>query len=287
MAQRLVRAKRKIARRRHPLRGPARRRPARAAAVSVLATRLPGLQRGLRGDRRRRARAARAVRRGDPARARARRADARRAARRSALLALMLLHDSRRDARVDADGRARAARRPGPLALGPRGDRRGRCALVARAWRWAAGPVPAAGADRRRARARARRTRLGRGSPWLYDRCSARVADAGRRAQPRRRGRDGATGRRPGSRWSTRSPSARRLPPLHAARADLLRRLGAATRPRRLPRGARARRQPGRARLPRTPPQRGLITPCSVTSAHTSSAGVTSNAGLRQGVPAT
>ena len=41
------------------------------------------------------------------------------------LLALMLLHDSRRDARTGAAGRARAARGPGPLALGPRRDRRG------------------------------------------------------------------------------------------------------------------------------------------------------------------
>ena len=41
------------------------------------------------------------------------------------LLALMLLHDARRDARVDASGDLRAARGPGPRALGPRADRRG------------------------------------------------------------------------------------------------------------------------------------------------------------------
>ena len=51
------------------------------------------------------------------------------------LLALMLLHDSRRDARVDADGRARPARGPGPRALGPRADRRGHGAGRARAAR--------------------------------------------------------------------------------------------------------------------------------------------------------
>ena len=62
----------------------------------------------------------------------------------------MLLHDSRRDARLDADG-ARAARGPGPLALGPARDRRraarsldARCAPPAR-------PVPAPGGDRRAA----------------------------------------------------------------------------------------------------------------------------------------
>ena len=43
-----------------------------------------------------------------------------------ALLALMRLHESRRATRFDADGQARAAPGPGPLALGPRGDRRGR-----------------------------------------------------------------------------------------------------------------------------------------------------------------
>ena len=35
------------------------------------------------------------------------------------LLALMLLTDARRDARLDGDGPARAASRPGPVALGP------------------------------------------------------------------------------------------------------------------------------------------------------------------------
>ena len=41
------------------------------------------------------------------------------------LLALMLLHDSRRDARVDAGGEPRAAGGPGPRPVGPRADRRG------------------------------------------------------------------------------------------------------------------------------------------------------------------
>ena len=70
MAQRIVRAKRKIARRRHPLRGPARRRPARAAAQRA---RDASTSSSTRATRRRRAGAPRAVRRGDPARPRARR----------------------------------------------------------------------------------------------------------------------------------------------------------------------------------------------------------------------
>ena len=50
------------------------------------------------------------------------------------LLALMLLQDSRRGGARRRRRPARPAPRPGPLALGRRGDRRGR-ALVARGWR--------------------------------------------------------------------------------------------------------------------------------------------------------
>ena len=68
----------------------------------------------------------------------------------SGLLALMLLHDARRDARVDDARRPRAARGAGPDALGPGRDRRGR--------RAARLPPPA---DGRRVRTRCRRRSRG------------------------------------------------------------------------------------------------------------------------------
>ena len=79
------------------------------------------------------------------------------------LLALMLLHESRRAARTSPDGELDAARRPGPLALEPRADRRGRGAGRARARLAPLRPVHAAGGDRGGARrgARRRRDRLG------------------------------------------------------------------------------------------------------------------------------
>ena len=79
-----------------------------------------------------------------------------------ALLALMLLQHSRRDARVDEAGRHRPAARPGPLALAPRRGRRGGARCCAR--RVLTGPVDRprrrvcrAGQDRGRARHGARR----------------------------------------------------------------------------------------------------------------------------------
>ena len=79
------------------------------------------------------------------------------------LLALMLLHDSRRATRVDAAGALRAARRAGPLTLGPRGDRRGARPRGARAGAARPRALRAPGGDRGRARARddGRRHRLG------------------------------------------------------------------------------------------------------------------------------
>ena len=130
MGKRIVRAKRKIADARIPLPG-ARRRGAARAAARRPARHLPDLQRGLRGRRRRPAGARRAVRRGDPPR---------RAAGELmpdetevwGLLALMLLNDARRAARVGAERRLRRARGPGPRAVGPGPDPRGPRALVRR-----------------------------------------------------------------------------------------------------------------------------------------------------------
>ena len=68
MAQRIVRAKRKIAAARHPLPDPARRGAARPPGRRAR-RRLPDLQRGLERVGRRPARARRAVQRGDPPRA--------------------------------------------------------------------------------------------------------------------------------------------------------------------------------------------------------------------------
>ena len=194
--------------------------------------RLPGLQRGLRGERGRRAGPARAVRGGDPPRAPAASSCCRARPRRAALLALMLLHDARRDARVDAARRRRAARGAGSRALGSRADRRGA----------GAGRGGAARGGRRA------RTRCRRRSPALHAR-AARAADTDWRADRRRSTRVLAractrrrwsrsttpsrsrwpTGRRRGCALHRRARRRRRLAGYHllpAARADLLRRLG-------------------------------------------------------------
>ena len=91
-----------------------------------------------------------AIRLGAPARA----SCCRPSAEARGLLALMLLHDARRDTRTDAGRRARAARGSGPHALGPR-RRSTRARRSPRgALRDGAGRrLRAAGRDRRRARA--------------------------------------------------------------------------------------------------------------------------------------
>ena len=73
------------------------------------------------------------------------------------LLALMLLHDARRDARRRHRGRARDARRAGPRAVGSRRDRRSRCRARRRLAARAARPLPGTGRDRGVSRDRAHR----------------------------------------------------------------------------------------------------------------------------------
>ena len=142
------------------------------------------------------------------------------------LLALMLLHHSRRDARAGRARRAGAARRPGPLALASAT----RSARGSRSRRAPArdGPYALQAADRRRALVG--RDRLGaRGRPLRTARRAAAGARGG--AQPRRgRGDGGGPGARPraGRRRSSARARSSDYHLLHAARADLLRRLGRA-----------------------------------------------------------
>ncbi len=68
------------------------------------------------------------------------------------LLALMLLHDSRRHARTSAVRRSHPARGPGPRHLGPRAHRRRHCACRACPRLAPLRPLHAASGDRRRAR---------------------------------------------------------------------------------------------------------------------------------------
>ena len=81
------------------------------------------------------------------------------------LLALMLLHDSRRAARIDADGDAGAARGPGPRAVGPRprSPRASRCSTARCARR------PGRTSCRRRSPP-STPTRTGRDTDWARDR---------------------------------------------------------------------------------------------------------------------
>ena len=152
MAQRLVRAKRKIRTRRDPVPRAARPPAPRAPALRARGP-LPRLQRGVRRDRRLRRRARRPLRRGDPAREAARRPHAGRA--RGARAARADAPPGLAPCRAGRPGRrARPARGPGSLPLEPRPDRGG--AACARAGRRA----PAAQArtsSRRRSRPRTRR----------------------------------------------------------------------------------------------------------------------------------
>ena len=148
-----------------------------------------------------------------------------------ALLALMLLHDARRDARVDAGGEIWSARGPGSVALAPGRDpggtdpgRRG-----ADADPFGAYTLQAAIAASMRA-PRVPPTPTGAQIVVLYALLAAAPSVAGRGAEPRRGRGDGRGARRRACAGST--PLAAGRQPwrgyhlLPAARADLLRRLG-------------------------------------------------------------
>ena len=158
------------------------------------------------------------------------------------LLALMLLQDSRRDARLSPDGEL-VLLADQDRTLGSARDRRGPPDARARRGVPPAGAVPAAGGDRRRPRAG---VGPGDASSRPTRRCYASTA---------RRSRDSTTPLPSRSQATSRKDSAcstdrrvRRLPPCHSARADLLRRLGRYRRGgRRLPTGARAHGRRARA----------------------------------------
>ena len=264
MAARITRAKKKFVGGRHPVRRPVGRRappPAetvvgQAAYLAFTAGYAPGCGRDLAARRPRRG--------GHPAGPGGARPAARTSRLPIALLALMLLQHSRRDARVGADGRLvllpdqdrRRWRRDEideALALladrGP--DRTGRPAQP----RSYAAPGP----HRRRARHR----RLGGGHRLGPDRRALRrlgaSAVAERPARPRRRRRRGARpGGRPHPPRRAGRPAARRAP---AARGP-----GRAAGPRRSARGGggavrpggRTVRQRGRAGAPQPSPRRRL-----------------------------
>ena len=162
MAQRLVRAKRKIRDAGIPYEVPRRERAARSAcrgAGGALLVFNEGYAATGGDELIRRELCAEAIRLARLLRE----ADARRAGGRR-LLALMLLHDARRDARIGRRRRAGAARRPGPLAVGPRprSTRGWRAASGARSRRRPPGPT----GSRRRSRRCTRGAERPRRTDW-------------------------------------------------------------------------------------------------------------------------
>ena len=180
----------------HPVPHPRRRRAVGPPAARARGG-LPDLQRGPHGEQRRRAHARRPQRRGDPPRAPARRSDARRGrgqgAARPAAAGRVAPPGAHRGGRL-----ARAARRSGSRALGPRADRRGPRARARLPPAQPARPVPDPGRDQRGARRceHGRVDRLGTDRRALRPAPAVR-ADARGRAEPRRGRR---RGRRSGGR---------------------------------------------------------------------------------------
>ena len=176
-----------------------------------------------------------------------------------ALLALMRLHDSRRDARVDAAGRLVLLADQDRSRWDAEAIAEGR-ALAERALALrAAGAVRAAGADRGRERAprragrRARRPRLRRAARRSRAGRSSRSTGRSRSRSPRGAGRGARADRR--ARARARRPAPLPLRP---------RRPPAPPRPpgrgrHRLRARARARGEPGRARVPRAPVARVAV----------------------------
>ena len=242
MERRLTRARNKVTDARIPFRVP---------PDDLLAERLAGVLRVVylvfneghaataRGDLRAR---------GDPARAAARAADARRG--RGARAARAAAADRRAVGGARVRRRARVAGRPGPGAWDARRSPRASRCSSARCGCRGPGPyaIQAAIAALHSQAPRLRRHRLGADRRALRGARAPRSL-AGGRGQPRRRGRASRTGREAGLALLPDDPRLDRYVPLHAARAELLRRAGdvhgadAALRDR-----DRALRQRGRAR---------------------------------------
>ena len=166
------------------------------------------------------------------------------------LLGLMLLHESRRAARTSPDGERHPARRPGPLALEPRADRRRAAPRRAGARIAALRAVHDPGRDRRgpRGGGGSGRHRLGADRRALR-RPAARRSVAGHRAEPRRRAGDARrTGG--GPRGGGRDPRPRRAAGLPARPRRARGFLPPARTRRRRTRVRTSARSPSRARTP-------------------------------------